>query len=83
MRQYTQNCAISFGKTLRSASALLYEWVVSIHYKLSKDLFTNVPIVLALKNGGLIAPGSATQAMEEHHYSRCMPLHKVCFDALV
>ena len=51
MRQYTQNCAISFGKTLRSASALLYEWVVSIHYKLSKDLFTNVPIVLALKNG--------------------------------
>ena len=54
MRQYTQNFAISFGKTLRSASALLYEWVVSIHYKLSKDLFTNVPIVLALKNGVLM-----------------------------
>ena len=34
-------------------------------------------------DAGLIAPGSATQAMEEHHYSRCMHLHKVCFDALV
>ena len=32
---------------------------------------------------GMIAPGSAAQAMEGRHYYRCMCLHKECFDALV
>ena len=31
----------------------------------------------------IIAPGSAAQAMEGHHYHRCIHLHKKCFDTLV
>ena len=32
---------------------------------------------------GIIAPGSAAQAIEEQHYYRCMHLHKECFDISV
>ena len=32
---------------------------------------------------GIILPGSTAQAIEGHHYNRCMNLHKECFDALV
>ena len=33
-------------------------------------------------DAGIIAPGSAAQAIEVHHYHRCMHLHKECFDIL-
>ena len=32
---------------------------------------------------GIIAPGSAAQAIEGHHYNRCIQLHKERFDTLV
>ena len=56
MKWYTQNCAISFGKTLRALqvhcySALLSAYVISINYMSSKDLSTNTPIALVLRNG--------------------------------
>ena len=34
-------------------------------------------------DAGVIAPGSAAQAVEGRHYYRCMHVHKECFDALV
>ena len=34
-------------------------------------------------DAGVVAPGSAAQAMEVHHYYRCINLHKECFDAMV
>ena len=34
-------------------------------------------------DAGVIALGSAAQAMEEHHYYKCMHLHKELFDELV
>ena len=34
-------------------------------------------------DAGVVAPGSAAQAMEGHHYYRCINLHKECFDAMV
>ena len=49
MKWYTQNFAISFGKTLSFTSELLYQWVVAINYASSKELPTNALIVL--KNG--------------------------------
>ena len=50
MKWYTQNCAIKFGKTLSSTFELFYKYMVFIKYVPSKDLSTDVPIVLALKN---------------------------------
>ena len=50
MKWYAQNCAIKFGKTLSSTIELFYKYMVFIKYVPSKDLSTDVPIVLALKN---------------------------------
>ena len=33
-------------------------------------------------DAGIIASGSVAQAIEGHHYYRCMHLHKECFDTL-
>ena len=53
MKWYTQNFAISFGKTLSFTSELLYQWVVAINYVSSKDLSTNALIVL---KDGVLSP---------------------------
>ena len=34
-------------------------------------------------DAGIIAPGSAAQVIEGHHYYRCMHLYKECLDTLV
>ena len=68
MKWYTQNCAISYGKTQTSTSAFLYQYVVSINYVSNKDISTNVPIVLVLKNVvSTLESNSAVLAMEGHH----------------
>ena len=50
-------------------------------------LFYNCFSCIGIKDwcvdAGVIALGSAVQAMEGGHYYRCMRLHKECFDALV
>ena len=73
MKWYTQNCAVSFGKTRSSTSTFWYQYVVSINYVSNKDISTNVQIVLVLKNVvSTLESGSAALAMEGHHRYRCM-----------
>ena len=83
MKWCTQNCHYHLRKP----------WVLQVHYHIN-GWFPSTTCqakthykrsnCIGIKewciDDGIIAPGTASQAIEEQHYYRGMHLHKECFD---
>ena len=87
MKWCIQNRAISYEK-----NSELYKCIVTlmggfrqlrVRVRLIYKLFNCIGTKDSCADAGIIAPGSAAQAVEGRHYYRCMRLHKECFNSLV